>query len=114
MIGRDVAGSSRPSTGAHWAVLTNHGLVLLTIARNPNVRVRDIAAAVGITERATQAILRDLDRDGFIDRSRVGRRNRYSIRRRATLPHALLEPATVGDLVDALLPPPPSARRLVL
>ena len=99
---------------AHWAVLTNHGLVLLTIARNPNVRVRDIAAAVGITERATQAMLRDLDRDGFINRSRVGRRNRYSVRRRAALPHALLQAATVGDLVDALSPPGPTPRRLVV
>ena len=104
-----------PSDEAHWAVLTNHGLVPLTIARNANVRVRDIAGAVGITERATQAILRDLDRGGYIDRSRVGRRNRYSVRRRATLPHALLGSATVGDLVDALAPPgPPTARRLVL
>jgi len=103
------------SYAAHWAVLTNHGLVLLTLARNPNVRVRDMAEAVGITERATQAILRDLDRDGYIERSRVGRRNRYSVRRRATLPHALLESATVGDLVDALPPPgPPTAHRLVL
>jgi predicted ArsR family transcriptional regulator len=60
-----------PSAEAHWTVLTNHGLVLLTIARNPNVRVRDIAEAVGITERATQAILRDLDHGGYIERSRV-------------------------------------------
>ncbi len=103
-----------PSAEAHWTVLTNHGLVLLTIARNPNVRVRDIAEAVGITERATQAILRDLDHGGYIERSRVGRRNRYSLRRRASLPHALLEPATVGDLVDALSPPAPAPHRLVI
>ena len=103
-----------PSDEAHWAVLTNHGLVLLTIARNPKVRVRDIAEAVGITERATQAILRDLDRGGYIERSRVGRRNEYSVRRRATLPHALLSSATVGDLVDALSPSRPTAHRLVL
>ena len=103
-----------PAAEAHWTVLTNHGLVLLTIARNPNVRVRDIAEAVGVTERATQAILRDLDRGGYIERSRVGRRNRYSVRRRAALPHALLEPATVGDLVDALSPPGQTPRRLVI
>ena len=105
---------AEPSAEAHWTVLTNHGLVLLTIARNPNVRVRDIAEAVGITERATQAILGDLDRGGYIERSRVGRRNRYSVRRRAALPHALLEPATVGDLVDALSPPAPTPHRLVI
>lgn len=103
-----------PSPEAHWAVLTNHGLVLITIARNRDARVRDIADAVGITERATQAILRDLDRDGYIERSRVGRRNRYSIRRRAVLPHALLQPSTVGDLVDALAPGAQAAHRLVL
>lgn len=98
----------------NWTVLTNHGLVLLTIARNPNVRVRDIAEAVGITERATQAILRDLDRGGYIDRSRIGRRNRYTVRRRAALPHALLGSATVGDLVDALSPARATTHRLVL
>lgn len=103
-----------PSPESHWAVLTNHGLVLITIARNRDARVRDIADAVGITERATQAILRDLDRDGYIERSRVGRRNRYSIRRRAVLPHALLQPSTVGDLVDALAPSAQPAHRLVL
>lgn len=103
-----------PSAAAHWTVLTNHGLVLLTIARNPNVRVRDIADAVGITERATQAILRDLDRAGYIERSRIGRRNRYGVRRRAILPHTLLERATVGDLVDALTPSRSTPRRLVL
>src|SRR5690348_4972345 len=103
-----------PSAESHWTVLTNHGLVLVTIARNPNVRVRDIADAVGITERATQAILRDLDHGGYIERSRVGRRNRYSVRRRAALPHALLESATVGDLVDALTPHAPRPHRLVI
>lgn len=104
----------RPSAAAHWTVLTNHGLVLLTVARNPNVRVRDIAAAVGITERATQAILRDLDRGGYVERSRIGRRNSYKVRRRAVLPHRLLERATVGDLVDALSSSGPTPHRLVL
>src|SRR5690242_4685495 len=103
-----------PSADTHCAVLTNHGLVLLTIARNPNVRVRDIAAAVGITERATQAILRDLDRGGYVERSRIGRRNSYKVRRRAVLPHRLLERATVGDLVDALSSSRPAPRRLAL
>lgn len=103
-----------PSAGSQWTVLTNHGLVLVAIARNPNVRVRDIANAVGITERATQAILRDLDRGNYIERARIGRRNRYSLSRRAPLRHSLLAPATVGDLVDALTPSAPTPRRLVI
>jgi hypothetical protein len=62
-----------------WTFFTNHTHVLLCIARDPEVRLRDVAAAVGITERATQRIVADLVDGGYLARSRVGRRNRYVV-----------------------------------
>jgi hypothetical protein len=68
-----------------WSVppfgfLTNHGLALLCIAEDPHARIRDIAAAVNVTERAAQRIVADLIQAGYISRTRVGRRNEYAIR----------------------------------
>jgi predicted ArsR family transcriptional regulator len=63
-----------------FGFLTNHGLVLLCIAHDPGARMRDIAADVEITERAAQRIVADLIEAGYLDRERVGRRNRYTIR----------------------------------
>jgi len=82
--------------------VTNHAMVLLCVQENPDVRVRDIAAMVGITERATQAILTDLDEDGFVTRVRRGRRNHYRVNRNATLRHPLVRSVTIGDLLDTL------------
>ncbi|MFG3438862.1 helix-turn-helix transcriptional regulator [Nonomuraea sp. NPDC047897] len=62
-----------------WTFLTNHARVLLEIARDPQVRVRDIAAVIGITERAAQGIVTDLREAGYLDPVRVGRRNHYTI-----------------------------------
>ena len=76
------AGSAQ--TGAHtsgrgFAFLTNHGKTLLLIAQDPQIRIRDIARLLGITERATQSIVSDLDKAGYIERERVGRRNNYRV-----------------------------------
>ncbi len=62
-----------------FGFLTNHGKTLLLIAQDPQIRMRDIALLLGITERATQKIVADLDRAGYIERERDGRRNRYTI-----------------------------------
>lgn len=62
-----------------FAFLTNHGKALLLIAQDPQIRIRDIARLLDITERATQSIVSDLDRAGYLDRERVGRRNHYSV-----------------------------------
>ena len=87
-----------------FAFLTNHGLALLSIAGDPDARMRDIAADVHITERATQRIVAELIEAGYLDRERVGRRNRYTIR--TGLPVAL--PASrdvdLSALLDVLLP----------
>ena len=90
-------GRSAPSGGdaaPRWTFVTNHFLVLVSIAANHDLRVRDIAALVGITERATQAILGDLVQDGYVERIRIGRRNRYKIRRTAGF--RLPEPLRLG------------------
>ena len=63
-----------------FGFLTNHGLALLCIANDPDARMRDIAADVQITERAAQRIVADLIDSGYLDRERVGRRNRYKLR----------------------------------
>jgi DNA-binding MarR family transcriptional regulator len=88
----------------HWTFLTNHGHVLLCIARNPDVRMRDIAAAVGITERAVQVIIVDLEEAGYLTRSRVGRRNRYELHTALPLRHPLEREHKVHELLAVLVP----------
>ena len=94
-----------------FGFLTNHGLVLLCIANDPSVRMRDIADEVQITERATQRIVSDLIEAGYVERERIGRRNRYTVR--ASLPISL--PArrdiNLNALLDVLLPQSPSVAR---
>jgi len=87
-----------------FAFLTNHGMALLAIAQDPEARMQDIAADVGITERAAQRIVSDLIEAGYLDRERVGRRNRYTIR--TGLPISLLASRDVdlSALLDVLLP----------
>jgi DNA-binding MarR family transcriptional regulator len=87
-----------------WTFLTNHALVLLCIARNPDTRLRDIAAAVSITERAVQAIIADLEAAGYLTRTRVGRRNRYQLHSTQPLRHPLEREHEVEDLFAVLAP----------
>lgn len=62
-----------------WALLTNHAHVLMSIADEPGIRIREIAVKTGITERAAQRIIGDLESAGFLSHSRVGRRNHYQV-----------------------------------
>ncbi|MER0445737.1 helix-turn-helix domain-containing protein [Streptomyces sp. Edi4] len=82
-----------------WTFLTNHARVLLVIARDPSARLRNIAACCQITERTVQAIVADLERGGYLQRHRVGRRNRYTLHLDAPLRH----PAEAGLTVRALV-----------
>jgi predicted transcriptional regulator len=88
-----------------WRFVTNHTQVLLCIARNPDVRLRDVADHVGITERAAQRIVADLVDEGFVERERVGRRNRYSINRGIQMRHPAQFGHEVGELLDLLALP---------
>ena len=83
-----------------WTFLTNHGHVLVCLAVDPDVLLRDVAANIGITERAAQQIVGDLERAGVIIRLRVGRRNRYLVRREESFRHPLEAAVTVGDFLD--------------
>lgn len=87
-----------------FGFLTNHGLVLLCIAHDPSVRMRDIADDVQITERATQRIVADLIEAGYVDRERIGRRNRYTIK--SSLPISLPSRRDIdlNELLNVLLP----------
>ena len=86
-----------------WTYLSNHAHVLLCLAQEPDARIRDIAEAVGITERAVQNIVNDLDAAGVIKRIRDGRRNHYEVIRDARLRHPVESNCRVGDILDALL-----------
>jgi hypothetical protein len=85
-----------------WFVLTNHGNVLLCVAREPTIRISEIADKVGIGERAAQKILADLVSEGFLVRIKEGRRNRYEINREAHLRHPLFADLEIGPLLDVL------------
>ena len=88
--------SAEPKT---WTFLTNHAQVLLCLSNDADIRLRDVAERVGITERACQRIVADLVADGYVTASRVGRRNRYAVDRE----HAMRHSAQVGHEVGALL-----------
>jgi hypothetical protein len=87
---------ARPS---RWTFLTNHGHVLLCLARAPELRLRDVAVEVGVTERAVQRIVADLEEGGYLIRRRAGRHNEYEINDSLPLRHALEAHQNVQALV---------------
>lgn len=99
----DVDSGAPASRG--WTFLTNHAHVLLVVRRDPHARLRDIAEGVGITERAVQLILGDLERGGYVQRTRVGRRNSYLVLG-GPLRHPLDQGRAVDEVLDALGDPP--------
>lgn len=88
-----------------WTFLTNHCHVLICLARDGDLRLRDLAAMVGITERAVQSIIRDLEAHGYIERTRVGRRNHYRIHPGRPMRHPVEAGHDVGELLSLLAPP---------
>ena len=82
-----------------FAFLTNHGKVLLLIAHDPRIRMRDIAGLLDITERATHRIVADLDRAGYVERKREGRRNVYSVRTHLPLGLPIQRDVDIGSLL---------------
>jgi hypothetical protein len=85
-----------------WSFLTNHAQVLLCIAHDPGMRLREIGEAVGITERATHRIVGELAAAGYISRRRAGRRNHYTIKSHLPLPEPLARERKIGDLLAVL------------
>jgi MarR family len=86
-----------------WSFLTHHAGALLCIAHDPGVRLRDIAAMVGVTERSAQDIVGDLVAAGYVVKDKDGRRNRYSIHEHLPLPDPIGKERTVGELLDLLV-----------
>src|SRR2546430_17560530 len=84
---------------ADWSFLTNHARVLLCIAHDPGVRLRDIAARVGVTERSAYGIVTDLAQAGYIVKQKDGRRNRYQIQVHLPLPESTSRERTLGEVL---------------
>jgi DNA-binding MarR family transcriptional regulator len=85
-----------------WTFLTNHTHVLFCLSRDPNMRMRDIASEVGITERAVQRIVAELRAAGYLDGERDGRRIEYTILRDKHLRHPLESACRIGEVLDVL------------
>lgn len=85
-----------------WTFLTNHAHVLLCLARDSTIRMRDLAMEVGITERAVQGIVSDLEAAGYVERVRTGRRNSYRIDKGLHLRHPIEKHKTIADLIRAI------------
>jgi hypothetical protein len=86
-----------------WTFFSNHGHVLVCLAQNPDARLRDVAQAVGITERAVQKIVSDLEAAGIVVRERTGRRNHYRVHTDQPLRHPIEARRTVGALLAMVL-----------
>lgn len=104
-------GSQRPTSASDaagppgtWTFLSNHAHVLICLARDCDARLRDVAARVGITERAVQMIVQDLERSGVIEKRRAGRRNHYVIHPDHPLRHPVEAHRTVRELLNLVLP----------
>jgi hypothetical protein len=87
---------------ASWSFLTNHGQVLICLAKDPDIRLRELGDAVEITERAAHRIVSDLIAAGYVSRTRRGRRNRYAVQAHLPLPDPLARGQRVGDLLEIL------------
>lgn len=95
--------SGKPSESHSWTFLTNHAHVLICLARNPEARLRDVAGWVGITERAVQKIVAELEESGVLERSRDGRRNVYTLRTDLPLRHPVESHKRIADLLKMVL-----------
>lgn len=90
-----------------WTFLSNHTHVLVCLALDPDQVLREVASRVGITERAVQRIVADLEQAGVLERERDGRRNRYRLNLNARLRHPLEQHCSVGDLLESVIGPTP-------
>ena len=96
---------------ASWTFLTNHARVLLLVAHDPGVRLRDIAASLDITERSAFGIITDLVEAGYVIKEKDGRRNRYHIQAHLPLPEPTARERTVGEVLALLAGTGPAGRR---
>jgi predicted ArsR family transcriptional regulator len=95
-VARDVSAS------APWTFLTNHAHVLFCLSRDPELRMREVADAVGVTERAVQRIVADLEEAGYLRREKTGRRNHYELQAEQPLRHPIEQHCLVSELLEVL------------
>lgn len=93
----------REKEASGWTFLTNHTHVLILLAQNPERVLREVAAAIGITERAVQRIVSELEQDGYIQRSKEGRKNSYTLNLNKPFRHEIESHCSIGDLVNLVL-----------
>jgi DNA-binding transcriptional ArsR family regulator len=101
--GTEAGESAPPNAQSRWTFLTNHTHILLCLARDPELRIRDIAELVGITQRAVQRILVELEEGGALTHTREGRRNRYQVNLDCPLRHPLEAAHLLRDVLATLL-----------
>jgi len=94
------ASTRQPEAANRWTFLTNHAHVLIALHANPNLVLREVATMVGITERAVQRIVQDLEDEGFIRRQKIGRQNQYEVLTEKSLRHTLEAHRKIGDLLN--------------
>lgn len=94
-----------------WTLLTNHGRLLLMIGRDPDTRLRDLAETAGITERSAQGIVTDLERAGYVSKTKIGRRNVYKVNRARPFRHPAESGHSVGELLNLFDGEPPTGRK---
>jgi DNA-binding Lrp family transcriptional regulator len=85
-----------------WKFLTNHALVLCSIAQQPRITAREISSIIGITEKATRNIINDLEADGYVAKKREGRRIKYRVNPDLPLRHEFQQDKAVGDILEVL------------
>ena len=102
---REKSEIGRADGAAEWTFLSNHAHVMLCIAQEPEVLLREVANRVGITERAVQRIIADLEEGGYLSRTRVGRHNHYEVHADRPLRHAVESHRDVGALLVLILGP---------
>ena len=100
-----MSGTQPQDAAGDWTLLSTHARVLVEIARDPDVRLRDLAAECDMTERAVQRIVADLERAGYLSRTRVGRRNRYTVNADQTFRHHAHADYPVGPLLALFTAP---------
>ena len=94
--------SDNDRSGGSWTLLTGHAHVLVEVARNPDARIRDISPVVGLTERTVQAIVADLEAAGYLTRTRIGRRTRYTVNPNSPFRHQAQQGLRIGPFLDQL------------
>jgi DNA-binding IclR family transcriptional regulator len=97
-----MTGDDRSGAGSHWTFFTNHAHVLFVLAQEPDLRLRDVAERVDITERAAQRIVRDLEDAGYVRVQKSGRRNTYVIHPQLSLRHPVEAHCSIADLLQII------------